>query len=73
MAGLELFHVYLACLILGVGYALLIFLLGNLGGHDGGMHHGDTLGHDFGHDTGHGAGGHGDSSSDGAGQTGMSM
>jgi len=69
MAGFELFHLYIGCLVFGVGYAVITFLLGSMGGHDGGADHGGGVGHDVGHDAGHG--GQGDSSE--APQSGMSM
>jgi len=65
MFGIELFHIYLACLVFGVGYAIVVSLLGAMGGSDhdgsGGMDHGGDLhagdvhadGHDFHGDSGH--------------------
>lgn len=68
MAGFELFHLYIGCLVFGVGYSVITFLLGSLGGHDGGG------GHDVGHDVGHGdAGGHGDSGPEAGPQSGLSV
>lgn len=67
MMALSLFHVYLACLVFGVGYAVLMTFLGGMGGdHDGHAGDGDAggghadlsgSGHDVGHDGGHDGGG----------------
>ena len=78
MMGFELFHVYLGFLVIGLGYAVIISLLGSLGGgdsdsggHDGGDfdHGGDADGSDF--SGAHGGDGHGDSDH-GSGHDGLS-
>ena len=61
-----LFHLYLVCLVLGVGYAVLMALMGSIGGDHGG-HSGDAghagCGHDGGGDlSAHGDAGHTDGS-----------
>lgn len=62
MFGFELFHLYLGFLVMGVGYAVIISLLGSLGGdsdhgmdgHDGGCDHGAHMDSDGGgHVDGH--------------------
>ena len=66
MMGFELFHVYLGFLVIGLGYAVIISLLGSIGGDgdsDSGGH--DGGGYDHGGDAdasgAHGGDGHGSS------------
>lgn len=74
MMGLGLVHIYGGFLLFGVGYAVMVTLLGNIGGDHGGDAPGDggdiDVGHDIAHDVGGGnEAGHGDA---GDGDVGLS-
>ncbi|MBF0501333.1 MAG: hypothetical protein HQM09_14430, partial [Candidatus Riflebacteria bacterium] len=66
MTGFELYHLYIGCLVFGVGYAVVVAMLGAVGGHDGGGGHDFGVHHaDSGGDAGHVSGGPGAASDPG--------
>lgn len=67
----QLYYLYAGCLIFGVGYAVIISILGSFGGdHDGGCDHG--CGMDASHGDGGGHDFHSDASHEGASGSGLS-